>query len=227
VWHPDRFAQYPPLAAKATIKAQQFNAAFARIRDAPLRTSGNRPAESVVLLARAALIPKKPSLQQDDGLHAVREGLFLPVYGGACQLSVGAGRLTAVGLGTKRRLGFLWYPVIGTVGVPLPGGEAARPMFDICRDDLIRWFVFDRYSDDRACFVYETAQHYFGVTSLDYRAFLQVSENRKLIREAERAYEAIGLRYSIAKRLVMFKEKVYTRDFAAWVYRLFLGQEPG
>lgn len=184
------------------------------------------PAEPLVLLARAAVVAKSAHVKQDDGLHAVKEGLFLPRTGGACQLYVARGRLAAVSLGTRRSLGLLAYPGTGTIGIPLPDRDPALPMFDITRKDLVRWFAFDRTSAELLCFVYETTAFYIGVNSLDYRAFLQVAENRKLIRQAEQCYQRLSLGYSVARPWLVFRERLYTRDFVTWVYRALIGEEP-
>jgi hypothetical protein len=63
VWHPDRFTDKPQLAAKATAKAQQLNAAFARIKAAPLRRGTSAPVRSTRPAAPAPVARPAPDVE--------------------------------------------------------------------------------------------------------------------------------------------------------------------
>jgi hypothetical protein len=63
VWHPDRFTGKPRLAAKATAKAQQLNAAFARIKTAPLRHGTSGPSPSARIVATASVGRPAPDVE--------------------------------------------------------------------------------------------------------------------------------------------------------------------
>ncbi len=183
----------------------------------------NPPAahEPSVLLARAALV-RKSSASWPEALRAIRYALFLPSSRSGCHLWIAPGLLAAVTLGLKRSIGLLSYPLIGTIGIPT-GKEEGGLLFQIITSQGVRFAIVDTGTPSLALLAVETNDSYIGVTSLDYRAFTQPSENRKLIRTAARAYDALGLQPEVERSLLLFTEKLYNRSFATWAGRVFGG----
>lgn len=189
------------------------------VGDAP-RVTG----EPAILLARAARVSMTLH-PWPEALYRIRRRLFLPTVRSACQLWIGPGSLAAVTLGLKRSIGILAYPFIGTIGIPT-SKEEGGPLFKITSPRDVRLTIVDAWGPSFAFLALATSDSYIGITSLDYRAFEQPGENRKLIRTAARAYEALGLRPEIERRMWVFTERLYNQSFSAWAAQLFARAVP-
>jgi DnaJ-domain-containing protein 1 len=121
-WHPDRFREGSQAHDQATLRIRAINAAYAQIKDAPLRRAAVLPTRPVAAQAgarRSAPAPTPPPPRRSSGVAlAATAGLAVGLF---IELLVPMGRQM---LG--QAAGWMVFPIVGAALGPVFRGVLGR-----------------------------------------------------------------------------------------------------